>query len=196
MYFNRINPTDLDSIISYAIAYNKKHYIELNITTDIVDVVGYTSSNFSQVRTGINYCILIGSEKLFPIDNNQDISIFVFDQNEWKTLPGSPYPLRSDTPTSDTILVKNKPYINLGIYTPQLNSAEITLIHELMHAYGKMAINAGFDFDDCMDLMTVNGVPEPYYLNSEPDNVNSNFINQWERLYPWLNSLGVFPPNQ
>lgn len=197
LYLNRIN-VDMQPIIDFAKAYNLKHGVQLTFTTEIVDVHGYTSSDFSQIRTGINYCILLGSETLFPIDPTVDINIFVFDQNEWKTPAGSPYPLLPDTPTSDTIVVNGKPYINLGVYSPQLNSAEITLCHELMHAYGKEAQQLDLPFEDCMDLLIVGGVPQPYYLNDQPDNPNSNFINQWERLIAcgYFKALEqvVFPP--
>lgn len=194
-YTNRIS-ADLVPIINYAKAYNLKHGIELVTSIQSVDVHGYQSSEFRTIRPGVNFCILLGSEVLFPLDPLTDINVFVFDQNEWKTPPGSPYPLLPDTPTSDCIIASGKPYINLGIYTPQLNNIEITLCHELMHAYAKEAVMAGFEIDDCMDLLVVNGVAQEYYLNDQPDNVNSNFINQWERLYPWLSSLGVFSPNE
>lgn len=188
LHTNRIT-VDLQPIIDYAVAYNLKHGISLTFTTEQVDVTGYTSSNFQQIRTGINYCILLGSETLFPIDPASDINIFVFDQNEWKTPPGSPYPLLPDTPTSDTIIVKGKPYINLGIYTPQLNASEIVLCHELIHAYAKIAVMEGFSIVDNMDQMTLHdGEVVTYYLNSDPNAVNGNFENMWEQFFnvKWL----------
>lgn len=189
LYANRIS-ADLQPVLDDAKAYNLKHGIDITFTLQPIDVTGYKSSEFRTIRPGVNFCILDGSETLFPIDENQDVSAFVFDQNEWKTPPGSHFPLLPDTPTSDVILVNGKPYMNLGVYTPMLN--QTALKHELMHCWEKESALAGFPFTGVMDVMYVNGEPKEYYLNDQPDNVNSNFIRTWELLYPWLNSLGVF----
>lgn len=182
VYSNRIG-IDLFPLFDYAHAYNAKHGIDLIFTLEDIDVHGYASSEFREIRPGVHYCILQGSESLFPLDPKGDIHIFVFDQDEWRTPPGSQYPLLPDTPTSDCKLVNNKPYINFGIYPPQMNNAEIVLIHELMHAFNKIAVLEGYPIIDNMDLMLVNGVEEQYYLNDQPDNPNSNFINQWEQYF-------------
>lgn len=179
-------PIDIAPIIAYAKTYNDTR-INLNIEIVSLNVRGYYSI-YKEIRKNVFQWILTGAEKIVDTSGPQDITMFMFDQNEWLTSPGSPYPLREDTPSSDTILVNGKPFINLGVYSPLLNNAEITFCHELMHAYKYLAIAEGYPVDDCMDVMFVNGIPENYYLNDQPDNVNSNFINMWERLYPWFSN--------
>lgn len=68
----------------------------------------------------------------------------------------------------------------------------VWLMHEVMHALGTIATNAGFPIVDCMDVLVINGRPLYYYSNQTPEYPNSNFINQLERLQPWIDS--VFPP--
>lgn len=179
---------NITPLILFAKEYNLRHGIDLQFNTTSVDVVGYTSSDFAEVRPGINYCILLGADKLVP-PSKADIDIFMYDQSEWHTPPGSPYPLLPDTPTSDCIWT-TKPFINYGVYPAVLGNYAIVLIHELMHAFAKIAVHEGYKINDIMDMMLVDGVEQPYYLNNQPDNVNSNFINMWEQFYntSWLKS--------
>lgn len=180
VFINRI--LDINSIIDYAQAYNLKHKIDLHIDIQHIDVKGY-KSNYVEVRPNQWQWILQGAENLVATDPEYDGTMFMFDQQEWKTPLGSPYPLRVDVPSSDCVLVNGKPFINLGLYSPDLNGTEITFCHELMHMYKYMALAEGYAINDTMDMMFVNGVPEPYYFNDQPDNVNGNFINMWEQFF-------------
>lgn len=187
LYVNRLG-FDITPLILYAKAYNLKHGIDLQFNTVGVNVMGYKSSEFAEVRPGINYCVLLGAEQLVP-HSDADIDIFMFDQSEWHTPPGSAYPLLPDTPTSVTRWNVDKPFISYGVYPPILGNYEIVLIHELMHAYNELAVHEGFNVTDMMDMLTLpDGTKQPYYLNDQPDNVNSNFINAWEQLHEsgWL----------
>lgn len=181
LFTNRIN-FDIGPILEYTQSYYLKHKIDLHIDIEQISVTGYKSV-FTEIRTNLWDWILDGTETLVPIDPIYDITIFMFDQNEWKTLPGNPFPLRIDTPRSKCIVVNGKPFITLGVYSPLLNEAEITMCHELIHANAEIAVMEGYVIHDIMDMMVVDGVPQPYYLNDQPDNVNGNFINMWEQFF-------------
>lgn len=181
VFSNRIS-ADIGPVISFAQSYNSRHLVSLTIDVQAVSVSGYKSANV-EVRPNDWQWILQGAENCVAVDPSYDIAMFMFDQNEWKAPAGSKYPLRGDCPSSDCILVNGKPFINLGIYSPDLSGMEITFIHELMHAYKYVALAEGFVVNDVMDVMFVNGVPEPYFLNDQPDNVNGNFISMWEQFF-------------
>lgn len=182
LYTNRIT-VDLTPILTYVHAYNTKHGITLNFDIEQVNVSGYTSV-YTQVRPGIWYWILEGVDALLHFDDIHDINIFMFDQNEWKTAAGSHYPLLPNTPTSDTILLNNTPFINLGFYSPDPSGSEVTFCHELMHAYTKIANASGMTTVDQMDT---------YYLNSTPDAPGGNFAIQWSTLQPFLTPMTTTP---
>lgn len=167
---NRIN-TDLSSLMTYAYQYNIKHGITLHFDVKPVDVSGYVSAQVKNM-SGNYVWALTGAEKLVPIDLAHDITVFMFDQNEWKTPWWNPFPLALNTPTSSCYLVGNIPFINLGYYTPHAADTNLMFIHELMHAYTKMAGVA-----DQMDT---------YYKNDQPDAPDGNFAIQWNRLSSWL----------
>lgn len=173
---NRI-AIDLTPILTYVHAYNLKHGIMLNFDIQSVNINGYTSV-YTQVRPGVWFWILNDTDTLVPIDQNHDITIFMFDQLEWKTPPGSNFPLLPNTPTSSTILVNRKPLINLGIYSPDMIGNEIMFCHELMHAYTKLYSAQGGNIVDQMDT---------YLDNSNPDAPGGNFATQWTLLQSWLN---------
>ena len=189
LYVNRLG-FNITPLLLYVKDYNFRHGIDLHFNTVGVAVTGYKSSDFAPLagRAGINYCVLEGAETLVP-HSDADIDIFMFDQSEWATPPGSKYPILPNTPTSSTFWNIDKPFIAYGVYPPQLGSYMLMLIHELMHAYNKIAVHEGFPVVDMMDMLTLpDGTQQPYYLNDQPDNVNSNFINAWEQYYEtgWL----------
>jgi len=197
LYVNRLG-FNITPLLLYVKDYNFRHGIDLQFNTVAVDVTGYKSSDFAPIRPAvsvdgkeviptINYCILLGAPALVP-QSNAAIDIFMFDQSEWATPPGSAYPILPNTPTSDTIWNINKPFINYGVYPPILGNYMLILIHELIHAFGMIARSEGYNVTDVMDVMMVNGLPQAYYLNNDPWNVNGNFTRMWEQFYNsgWL----------
>lgn len=69
---------------------------------------------------------------------------------------------------------------------------QIWLMHEIMHALVTIARSKGFSAVDCMDVMTnFSGQVLYYFMNYEPNNPNSNFINTMEYLEPWINSQEI-----
>lgn len=175
LLLNRIN-VDLTSMLTYVHKYNLEHNITIDFDIQAMDVKGYTSV-YTQVRPGIWYWILTGAEKIVTIESSHDITIFMFDLNEWHTVPGSHFPLQPNTPNSSTVPVSGKPFINLGFYSQDPVGTEVTFAHELMHAYTELANASGFPTVDQMDT---------YYLNSTPEAPNGNFSIQWAHLQPWL----------
>lgn len=171
---NRITD-DLTPYLAYVYQYNLKHGIELHFDIKQVNVTGYQSISVP-IAAGGNGYILNGADKLLTLDTEHDVNMFIFDLNEWKAPWYSFYPLRSDTPRSSCILVNNKPFINLGFYSKDMPGTQITMVHELMHAYTKIAVSEGFTVIDQMDT---------YYLNSTPDAANGNFAIQWSNLQSW-----------
>lgn len=177
LFLNRIN-IDLNALLTYVHQYNLKHDVIVNFDITAIDVHGYQSV-YTQVRPGIWYWILTGADKLVPaVSPDHDVTIFCFDQAEWKTPPGGHFPLLPNTPTSSCVPSKGKPFINMGIYSPDMNGNEVTFCHELMHAYTELANSLGLNVPDQMDT---------YYLNSTPDAPGGNFAIQWGLLAKFIN---------
>lgn len=180
LYTNRIN-FDLTPILTYVHQYNQKHGIELHVDIYNVSVNNYTSV-YTQVRPGIWYWVLNGADKLVNISTDHDIHIFAFDQYEWKSPAGSKYPLLSNVPTSSTVPINGKPFINLGFYSPDLIGNEVMFSHELMHAYTEIANASGISAIDQMDT---------YDQNDNPDSLTGNFSIQWKNINSWINQSAM-----
>lgn len=176
LYMNRIN-FDTNPILTYVHQYYLKHGVTINFDIQPIDVKGYVSV-YTQVRPGIWYWILNGAEKLVTIDSTHSGTVFMFDQQEWKTQPGSPYPLLPNVPTSSTIPINGRPFMNLGMYSPDLTGNEIMMAHEFMHFCTQIANASGLNIIDQMDT---------YFENSNPDAPDGNFSIQWKLLQSWLN---------
>lgn len=160
-------------------AYHLKHNVEWNYTFQNVDVHGYTSVS---VLNGMGEQRWVLDKVLVSQDPNSQVDMFVFDEAEWATPVGSQFPLLPNTPTGDTILVNNKPFINIAAYSFDHNDGQlaIQIAHEQMHALVKLANLAGFPVQDVMDT---------YIINDLTDNPMSNFMTQWGLLAPYLKSM-------
>lgn len=165
----------MNPYLTYMYQYNYKHGIELHFDIKQINVTGYQSVSVP-IAAGGNGYVLSEADSLLTLDTEHDINMFVFDLNEWKAPWYWPYPLRWDSPRSSCVLVNGKPFINLGFYSKNQNETQITMCHELMHAYTKIAVSQGFTVVDQMDT---------YYLNSTPDAPNGNFAIQWSNLQSW-----------
>ena len=165
-------------------AYHLKHGVEWNYTFVNVNVTGYTSvsvlNSYNEQRWVLN-----NSQTLVPISPSSQVDMFVFDEAEWHTPTGSPYPLFPNTPTGDTILYNNKPFINIAAYSFDHNEGQlaIQIAHEQMHALVKMANLAGYPVQDVMDT---------YIINDLTDNPSSNFMTQWGLLSNYLKSMQTY----
>ena len=160
--------------------YHLKHGVEITFTFKNVDVKGYTSQLITLPNVGQRY-ILNGAEKLVQLDYTSDIDIFVFDQAEWATPIGSQFPLLPTTPTGDCFLNGIRPFINIGTYPFDHNDGQtaIQIAHELMHALVKIAYLKGYAIQDVMDT---------YFENNLQDLTNSNFMQEWTLLAPFIAS--------
>jgi len=154
-------------------AYFTKHGVDIEFTFKQVNVSGYTSQIVTVMGGGQRY-VVFGAETLVPITTS-DVNMFVFNQYEWATPPGSPFPLKSDTPTGSCFVYQGKPFVVIPFYGDTTN----LIMHELMHALCKLANLKGFPVQDFMDT---------YYLNHQPDNTQSNFGQQWVRLEAFVKS--------
>lgn len=172
IYTNRIS-TNLSPLLAYAYQYNLKHGITLHFDITPVNVTGYQSSLVRNM-SGNYVWALAGADALVP-QNDHDITVFLFDQSEWKTPWWNPFPLRSDTPTGSCVLSNNKPFINLPYYASRAADSNVMLIHELMHAFRMLA--------GCTDVM------DTYIDNANPDSSTGNFSQQWKLLANWLNPM-------
>lgn len=179
IYTNRIS-ADLSPLLAYVYQYNLKHGITLHFDITPVSATGYQSSLVRNM-SGNYVWALTGADTLVP-QNDHDITVFLFDQSEWKTLWWNPFPLRFDTPTGSCIMSNGKPFINLPYYAPRDADSNIVLIHELMHAYTKIANSQGIPVTDQLDS---------YYHNDDPDFSNGNFAIQWKLLANWLNPMNT-----
>lgn len=175
---------DLDAIT----AYMKEHLVNIFFDIVKVDIKGYDVQLIKN-QFGNEQYVLIGAEPLvLPfVNNSDDICCLVLEGfNEFDKNCPSESEDKVFLPGTKTVFIATN--ADDAFYNVKPNF-QIWLQHELMHALGTISINAGFPVVDCMDILVApNGVNLYYFLNYEPDNVNSNFINMWERLIPWLNS--------
>lgn len=184
---------DITKEMNDAISYFRRHFVTLSVDYQLVNITGY-KSELGNTTFGTRQMILTGAKELVEeyIDEEYDI-VYLF-ANTLKEF-GSNIPSDSTQgylSNGKTVFVN----INAGDdWDDQPGNLALWIQHETMHALGIIATKAGYPVVDCMDVMTVNGVQERYYLNDQPDNVNSNFINMWERLYPWLISKDVINLN-
>ncbi len=176
IYTNRVD-ADLTPYLTYAYQYNYRHGIELHFDIQRVDVNGYKSVQVPMAGGGYGY-VLEGADSLVKTSLNHDITLFLFDFEEWKTPWYSFYPIRADAPRSSCFLNVGRPFINLAFYAKtaqDIENTKVTFIHELMHAYCKIA-----GVGDQMDS---------YYKNYDPDAPDGNFAVQWRILKDWLNPV-------
>lgn len=179
IYTNRIY-SDLSPLLTYAYQYNLKHGVELHFDITQVNVTGYKSVQVKNA-SGNYVWALSGAEPIVP-QSDHDVTIFIYDQAEWKAPWYSPFPLRSDTPTGICTLYANKPFISLPYYAPRASDTNIMLIHELLHAYTELANLAGIPTADQMDN---------YIDNAFPDSPTGNFAVQWKLLSNWLKPMNI-----
>lgn len=179
---NRI-PFDIAKNIQEVFDYNKGHGVELHFDIEHIDVHGYVSV-YTQVRPNWSQYILTGAERIVPLQTH-DITLFGFDMNEWKTTPGSKFPLKPEAPSADCILWNYKPFINLGLYLPdQENGINTnTFCHELMHAYRMMANMKSMPIQDVMDT---------YFHNEDRNFPTGNFAQQWGLLAPFIHPVNTY----
>lgn len=158
--------------------YYDKHGVEIEWTVKDIDVIGYQSIWDTQLH---RYLIEYAYD-FINLDKSQDVNMFVFDQSEWHTPPGSMYPLLPETPNGYCKVIDNKPFCCVGAYSiDELKGVTSNQVkHELMHALVRMAWNAGFQIPDVMDT---------YRLNEYPDNPLSNFSQQWQILKPFIDFM-------
>lgn len=159
--------------------YHAKHGVNLEFHFTKADVHGYTSSVYTH-SNGFKQNILTGADKLIIKDPTAEIDMFVFDMAEWATAPGSPYPLKPETPNGSCFPINGKPFICIGTYPTEHANGQtwIQIAHEIMHALVILAGQKG---------ITVNDVMDSYFHNDNPDYPNGNFAQQWELLKPFLN---------
>ena len=173
---NRVS-FDVNNIVWDVIEYNEKHGVKLIIDIEHIDVHGYQSV-YTQVRPNWSQYILAGSQNCVPV-NDADITVFSPDTDEWKTTPGSLYPLKPETPSGSCFLFNNKPFINIPLWSRDeitgINAN--TFCHELMHAYCYIANVKGLPVQDVMDT---------YFHNEDRNFPTGNFAQQWGLLAPLL----------
>jgi hypothetical protein len=158
--------------------YHLKHGVDIEFTFKQVDVSGYQSVIYTHLN-GFKQYILAGADTLIALDDHTDADMFVFDEAEWATPPGSPFPLRPDTPTGSCIPINGKPFISVATY-PDDHERGVTWVqiaHEIMHSYVQNAYFDGIAIPDVMDT---------YLYNQEPDHPEGNFAKQWEFLKLYL----------
>ena len=170
---NRIDPLYLADF-ELARLYHLKHGVDIQFVFNNIDIHGYTSA-----WSGSRW-IIQGSENLVTKDPTADVNMFVFDQGEWATPAGSPFPLLPNTPTGSCGTI-TKPFINIGTYLVDHNDGQtwIEIAHEIMHSLVQTANLKGYKINDVLDS---------YYLNSTPDAPNGNFAQDWALLKPFLDS--------
>ncbi len=173
---NRITVPYLDDF-EKARKYHAKHGVDVVFDFRKTDVRGYKS----YFNIELNLWMIEGAVKLVDIDKDARANMFVFDMAEWSTKEGSKYPLKKETPNGGCMLIDGKPFICIGTYIVDHNNGQtwIQIAHEIMHSYVQNAYMEGINVTDVMDT---------YRLNSEPDNLESNFTLQWRLLAPYFDN--------
>lgn len=151
-----------------------------------VDIAGYTVTEVENVMGGYQP-VISGAETLVKpfLSSTDDICVLVIEGfKEFGNQCPSECEEKQYIPNTKTIFCCANAD---DLFYDQTPNFRIWLMHELMHALGTMSNYAGFPVDDCMDvLIAENGKKLFYYLNQTPEDVNSNFTNMFERIYPWL----------
>jgi uncharacterized protein YcbK (DUF882 family) len=170
VYLNRI-PSSYNIMQDFEVArqYFLKHNVEWIYTFKTCDVHGYTS-----VWSGTRWLLSNTQNLVAPLG---DVTIFVFDQAEWKTPAGSSFPLLPNTPNGMCFMNNGKPFINIGTYITEHNNGQtaIQIAHESMHALAFMA-----NIPQTMDS---------YKINDLTDNPQSNFVEAWKLLATYLKPI-------
>jgi uncharacterized protein YcbK (DUF882 family) len=180
VYLNRI-PTNYNILTDFEKArlYHLKHGVEIDFCFKSVNVKGYISIEHTNPK-GFKQYILNGAHKLIPMDVSADTDMFIFDQAEWSTPPGSPFPLKPETPNGSCQIINGKPFISIGAYLADHKSGQtaIQIAHEIMHSYTQNAYLKQVFVQDVMD---------DYIENNFDDKPTSNFSRQWKLLANYLN---------
>lgn len=154
--------------------YHLKHGVDITWVFRNTSLHGYITYHQT---VPLDRWLIQGSQNLVSIDPTADINMFVFDQAEWATPPGSQFPLKPETPNGNCFLFQGKPFINIGRY---IQADWIQIAHEIVHALAEKSNLAGFPMNDVLDT---------YFHNDNPDFVGGNFDQMWHLLAPYLNSL-------
>lgn len=183
---NRIQ-YDITNDLNYIRDYFSKHYYNMNFIIEKTDIHGYTVQLVKNPM-GNYQNVLSGAETLVKpfLSPTDDICMFVIQgSKEFSTQCPSESEDRIYIPGTTTVFCSVNADDEFYDAPPNFR---IWFMHELMHALGTLSDYAGFPVEDCMDVLVINGQDEYYYENYSPENPNSNFVNMFERLYPWLNS--------
>lgn len=133
IYTNRIN-IDLSPFLDPMYSYYKDNEVIFNYDITRVDISGYQSV-YGAIGAGGKGWYLTGVN-LPP--NDHDITMFIFDLNEWKAPWYWPFPLRIDAPRSSTMMENGKPLICLGLYDKDPEGTQMAFLHEPEHALAKI----------------------------------------------------------
>ena len=163
-------------------SYHMRHGIDIEFIFKQVDIHGYQSISYTHPN-GFRQYLIKDAENFIELDKKADANMFIFDMEEWATPPGSKYPLKPETPNGSCVLVDGKPFICVGTHKIDHQSGQtwIQIAHELMHSYVQNASMKGIKIKDVMDT---------YRLNSDPENPQSNFTEQWVLLEPYFKMEG------
>lgn len=163
--------------------YLKRHGVSNSFDIVRTDISGYSVASVKNPYGNYQY-VLTGAESLVRpyLDETDDICALVIrGYDEFGTSCPSESEDKSFIPGTRTVFLSANAD---DIFYDQDPNFRIWLLHEIMHALGTIAIGEGFNVNDCMDVLVApNGVRLYYFLNYDPENVNSNFINMWERFY-------------
>lgn len=175
IHTNRIS-ADLIQYLTAMFQYYKKRDVILNYDISPANISGYKSTLTVVPIVGSVYT-LQGAENLVP-KNDHDITMFVYDLNEWKAPWYWPYPLwnfgpMGNLPRDCTYMANGKPFISLGFYLPDIANVQQRLKHEPMHALAKIF--------GCQDVM------DTYDQDSNPDSPTGNFAKQFAIFQPYIN---------
>lgn len=159
--------------------YHLKHGVELIFDFQTISVTGYKSV----WNPGLNRYLLTEVESLLTLDPLANANMFIFDQAEWSTPIGSPFPLQTNTPNGACVFQNGKPFITIGTYPSQHENGQtwIQIAHEIMHSYVQNS--------NLIKLIPVQDVMDSYRENINPDSPTGNFAQQWTLLKPYLASF-------
>ncbi len=183
---NRIN-YDISNDLTYIRNYFLAHYYDITFISQKVDLHGYSVTEVKNPMGNYQYVLQGGSQSVKSLlTKDDDIAVLVIQGSK-------EFGVKCPSESEDKLFIPGTTTVfccanaDDEFYDAPPNF-RIWFMHEIMHALGTLSGYAGHPIEDCMDVLRVNGHDEYYYLNYSPENPNSNFINQFERLYPWLAS--------
>lgn len=175
VYLNRIT-IDYQTFYNNTKDYFNRHRVEISFDFVQSDYkqLSYKIVSFPQ---GMRTILQPTMSNVVPIDTTYDLTSFVFNGEEF-TPP--------NIPTGYTYCPIKQPFLDilLDARTPEANY--LCIIHEHMHALVYKANLAGFPTKDVMDI---DSLGRSYYNNNLPEQVDSNFGEQWILLQPYIKSL-------